>query len=67
VTVEGPTLVQVPGEPARLLGAEAADAPVPAWWVEARALSRAPGAAEAAYRLAATLAETTGGSVWPSP
>jgi hypothetical protein len=62
VTVEGPRLVQVPGEVERLLGVE--EAPHPTWWVEARAVDR--GAAAIARRLAAALLTQTGGVSWSS-
>jgi hypothetical protein len=62
VTVEGARLVQVPGEVQRLLGV--ADAPHPAWWVEARAVD--PGAAAIARRFAAALLSETGGVSWSS-
>jgi hypothetical protein len=62
VTVEGPRLVQVPGEVQRLLGVE--DAPHPAWWVEARAVDA--GAAAIARRFAAALLSQTGGVSWSS-
>jgi hypothetical protein len=62
VTVEGPRLVQVPGEVQRLLGV--ADAPHPAWWVEARAVDA--GAAAIARRFAAALLSQTGGVSWSS-
>lgn len=62
VTVEGPRLVQVPGEVERLLGV--ADAPHPAWWVEARAVDS--GAAVIARRFAAALLSQTGGVSWSS-
>jgi hypothetical protein len=62
VTVEGPRLVQVPGEAERLLGVEGA--PHPAWWVEARAAD--PGAAAIARRFAAALLSQTGGVSWSS-
>ncbi|GAA1295609.1 hypothetical protein [Saccharothrix xinjiangensis] len=65
VVVEGPLLVQVPGEPARLLGPELAGLPAPVWWVEARAEWGGERAAGAARRFATELAARTGGVVWP--
>lgn len=63
VTVEGPTLVQVPGEVRRLLGVEVTH---PVWWVEARALRGRPDAAGIARRLADALVTATGGQTWSS-
>lgn len=61
VTIEGPSLVQVPGEVERLLGVEVA---VPVWWVELRARDRHATALGVARRLAAVLAAATGGVTW---
>lgn len=60
VTIEGPTLVQVPGEVHRLLGVTV-DGPV--WWVEARA--RDADAYAIARRLVEALAGATRGRMWP--
>jgi hypothetical protein len=57
--VDGPRLVQVPGEAARLLGMRVA-VPEPGWWVEMH------GDAGAAARVAARLASGTGGVAWRS-
>ena len=62
VTLEGPTLVRVPGEVERLLGL-VVDGPV--WWVEARA--RDADAYGLARRVAQALADAAGGTVWPTP
>lgn len=64
LAVEGPVLVQVPGEVERLLGVPGVDCPV--WWVEARATSDRPEAAEIARRLADALVARLGGVVWPA-
>jgi hypothetical protein len=64
VTIEGPRLVQVPGEAQRLLGVP--DAPHPAWWVEARAVSTDPAAPVIARRFTAALLSFTGGVSWSS-
>jgi hypothetical protein len=64
ITIEGPRLVQVPGEVQRLLGVP--DAPHPTWWVEARAVSTVPEAAAIARRFAAALLSLTGGVSWSS-
>lgn len=58
LTVEVPLLVQVAGEPARLLGPEAAGVEVPVWWVE---LHAGPGAAELAERVGRVLVARLGG------
>ncbi len=65
VAIEGPTLVQVPGEAQRLLDA-AVDVPSPVWWVETRDPGGHPEAAAIARRLADALVEATGGRVWSS-
>jgi len=54
---DGPRLVQVPGEAARLLGVRAA-VPEPGWWVEVHGAAAAP--------VAARLAALTGGVAWRS-
>jgi hypothetical protein len=64
VTIEGPRLVQVPGEVQRLLGVP--DAPHPTWWVESRALTHDPRAAVVARRFTAALLSLTGGVSWSS-
>lgn len=61
LTVETTRLVQVPGEAQRLLGA-ACDGPV--WWVESRAPSGDPQAAEVGRRFTAELVAITGGQTW---
>jgi hypothetical protein len=65
LTMEGPRLVQVPGEAQRLLGITEG-VPHPVWWVE----SRAPGAdrdGEAvARRFTHALVAATGGISWSS-
>jgi hypothetical protein len=60
VTIEGPRLVQAPGEVERVLGVPVAG---PVWWVEARAV---PEGAEVARRFAAALLSQTGGASWSS-
>jgi len=62
VTVEGPLLVQAPGEPLRLLGIHV---DVPVWWVEARAETDNPRAALVAWQFVTKLAEQTEGQSWP--
>lgn len=67
LAVEGPLLVQAPGEVRRLLGPEV---PVeePVWWVETRAASsRSEAAVPIAYRFAQALASQLDGTVWPAP
>ncbi|MGH3993059.1 MAG: hypothetical protein ACRDSN_11435 [Pseudonocardiaceae bacterium] len=63
VTVEGPSLVQVPGKVERLLGTEIAP---PVWWVELRARDHHPEALRVARRFAGVLAQATGGVTWPN-
>ncbi|GAA1676616.1 hypothetical protein GCM10009765_27450 [Fodinicola feengrottensis] len=65
VAVEGPLLIQVPGELSRLLGPEVEPVGVPVWWVEARAASAREGAADIARRVTNTLAGRLNGVVWP--
>jgi hypothetical protein len=65
LVIEGPLLVQVPGEPARLLDPRLADLPAPVWWIEARAESIDERAVLAARRFAVELAAQTGGVAWP--
>lgn len=57
--VDGPRLVRVPGEAARLLGLRVG-VPEPGWWVEMH------GDADVAPRVAAWLAALTGGVAWRS-
>ncbi len=67
LTIEEPILVAVPGEVARLLGAELADrVHPPLWWVEIRAAGTPEGAVDLAYRFADELVRQLGGAVWPS-
>jgi hypothetical protein len=65
LAVEGPLLVQTPGEVRRLLGPAAGAEPV--WWVETRAASARPEAVPIAYRFAEALAGQLDGIVWPAP
>jgi hypothetical protein len=66
LTLEEPVLVAVPGEVARLLGAEvAALVPAPVWWIEARAAGTPPEAVDVAYRFAEEVVRRLGGAVWP--
>ncbi|HEX6471191.1 MAG TPA: DUF6177 family protein [Streptosporangiaceae bacterium] len=69
VSIEVPLLLQVPGEIERLLGAEIArHVPLPAWWVEARAVQPAAsgpaGSWEIADRFAGEMTRLLGGRVW---
>lgn len=61
VTVEGPSLVQVPGEVERLLGF---DVPAPVWWVELRARDHHAEAVHVAHRFADVLTQSAGGVTW---
>lgn len=64
LSVEAPIDVRVPGEPARLLGADAApDGPV--WWTEARAATGVPAAEVLAAAFVSHLAQRLDGRVWP--
>ncbi|ONH34222.1 MULTISPECIES: hypothetical protein [Protofrankia] len=65
VSIEGPVLVQVPGEAQRLLGPEVTMIDSPLWWVEARATSAREGAEDIARRFAHQLVRLLGGVVWP--
>jgi hypothetical protein len=63
LTVETSRLVQVAGEAERLLGVPLPfDGPV--WWVESRAPSGDPRAAELARRFSSELVAITGGQAW---
>ncbi|WP_433260121.1 hypothetical protein ACQPZF_23205 [Actinosynnema sp. CS-041913] len=62
VAVEGPLLVQVAGEPLRLLGIAVE---VPVWWIEARAELSDERATLVARRFIAELAAGSDGVVWP--
>jgi hypothetical protein len=64
VSLEAPRYVQVPGEAARLLGADVG-AESPVWWTEARATSSVEGAARLAGSVAGRLIAVHGGDVWP--
>lgn len=64
LTLEGPTLVQVPGEAQRLLGVDPATTD-PLWWIQVRAETAIPGAHRLAQRLCAALVARTGGTSWP--
>ncbi|PZT77344.1 MULTISPECIES: DUF6177 family protein [unclassified Streptomyces] len=67
VSVEVPLLIQVPGEAARLLGADAApEGDGPWWWVEARAAAGVARADALAGAFAARLTMLLGGTVWPA-
>lgn len=65
LAIEAPRLLQVPGEAARLLGPEAADAPVPCWWTETRATTAAGHSGELAAAFAHSLVTDLGGLIWP--
>lgn len=60
LTIEGPTLVQLPSEVHRLLGVTVTG---PVWWVEARA--RDADGYGIARRLIEALAAATRGQTWP--
>jgi hypothetical protein len=62
LAVDGPRLVQVPGEVRRLLGASVPDDVEPVWWVEMRVPSERDAAP--AHRLAEQLVQRCGGFVW---
>lgn len=66
VSIDSPSYIQVPGEPARLLGPELSGLPCPVWWVEVRAAGR-PGAPAVAWRYAAALVDRLGGRLWAPP
>ncbi len=63
VTIEGPSLVQVPTEAARLLDPKLAITD-PIWWVETRAHHHDEHAVDTARRLTEALVEATGGTTW---
>jgi Family of unknown function (DUF6177) len=65
VSVEAPLLVSVPGEAARLLGADVpADGPL--WWTEARAATGVRRAELLAAAFGRRVAAVLGGTVWPA-
>lgn len=64
LTVEVPILVQVPGEPVRLLG-EGVRAEAPVWWTEVRATSAVEEAGRLAGSVAGRLTAVLGGTTWP--
>lgn len=66
ISIDSPSHIQVPGEPARLLGPAMADAPCPVWWVEVRAVAR-EGASALAWRYTGELVERLGGRIWAPP
>jgi hypothetical protein len=66
LSVEGPLLVQAPGEVRRLLGPKLPGIE-PVWWVETRAVSGRDEAVSVAYRFAEALAGALDGLVWPPP
>ncbi len=63
VTVEVPSLIQVPGEAQRLLGVSS-EPEVPYWWIDLRRPTSSDGGP--AHRLATSLAEQLDGMVWSS-
>jgi hypothetical protein len=63
LTTEGARLVQVEGEVRRLLGIDEG-VPSPVWWVETRAPSGDPEAAETARRFTRALVAQAGGVSW---
>lgn len=64
--VEGPRLIQVPGEAQRLLGADVGRVEPPLWWVEARAPDSHPEGTRLARALIEDLVDRLGGAVWTS-
>jgi hypothetical protein len=68
VSIEAPTLVQVPGEAERLLGPEMRDqVRPPTWWVEVRAAAGIPDAPRVARKFADDIVHWQGGVVWDGP
>ncbi|MFZ3560807.1 DUF6177 family protein [Streptomyces sp. BH055] len=66
VAIEAPTLIHVPGETTRLLGADAVGHETgPVWWTEARASTAIAEAAHLAGSFAGRLTTVLGGTVWP--
>ncbi|HEV7713906.1 MAG TPA: hypothetical protein VGP16_37280 [Asanoa sp.] len=64
LTIEEPILVAVPGEVARLLGADVASrVSTPVWWLEIR--TTGPDTMDLAVRFAGALVEHLGGAWWP--
>lgn len=63
-TIEGPRLVQVPGEVRRLLGIDVADLPHAVWWVETWAPSHSRDGAAIAAAYVQALVARTGGHSW---
>lgn len=66
LAVDGARLVQVPSEVRRLLQPSPPEVTGPVWWVEVRASSTHDDALAAARRVAETLVERHGGTVWPA-
>ena len=66
VSIDTPMYIQVPGEPARLLGTALADVPAPTWWVDIRASAR-DGGSDLAWQYAEELVGCAGGRVWAPP
>ncbi|MPZ64127.1 MAG: hypothetical protein GEU83_00900 [Pseudonocardiaceae bacterium] len=65
LTTEGARLVQVPGEPRRLLGITD-EVPTPVWWVESRSPGADPDAEAVAREFTRALAAQTEGMSWSS-
>lgn len=63
LTIEGPRLVQVPGEAQRLLGITGR-VPHPVWWVESRAPGSDREAEAVARRFTHAVVAATGGVSW---
>ena len=63
LTIEGPRLVQVPGEAQRLLGITGR-VPHPVWWVESRAPGSDREAEAVARRFTRAVVTGTGGISW---
>ncbi|HEX6471531.1 MAG TPA: hypothetical protein VF069_20690 [Streptosporangiaceae bacterium] len=67
VSIEIPVRVAVPGEVARLLGADQeARVEPPLWWVDIRAAAGLPDAERIARKFADDLVHWQGGAVWTS-
>jgi hypothetical protein len=66
ISIDSPSYIQVPGEPARLLGPDLAGVPCPVWWVEVRATGK-EGASQVAWRYADALVDRLGGRIWAPP
>ncbi len=63
-TIEGPRLVQVPGEVRRLLGIDVPDLPHAVWWVDAWAPEHSRDGAAVTIRYIQALVALAGGHSW---